>query len=316
VRDGKGPNQQYLRYWHGSIAIVRPLLAIMPLQGIYIFNGVVMLLYFAAIMVMLARMGEPVPAVGLLLGVIMTSWWFVPLSLEYTWVCSLSLLACVIIILLSKSNKNGWYGLFFLIIGMVTIFLDFLTTETLTLLLPLLILLWIERKQEGPVKKAVEAVISWGIGYAGMWILKWVLAGLVFHENVSPYVSGHIEERIGGYMGFSLPEYLFTAVSRSIGATFPADYGIPGAIAAVILFIAAIGFGICFRRRDFDRKLVLVFTVLGLLPFIRLLVLHNHSCRHYFFVHRALAATVLAAVLILGEITGFMPGRRKSDGKT
>lgn len=305
VRDDMGPNQQYLRYWHGSIAIVRPLLSIMPIQGIYILNGIVLLGLFVSIMVMLTRMGEYVPAAGILLGVIMTSWCFVPFSLEYTWVCLVSLIACLVIISLSNRGKDNLYGLFFLITGMVTIFLDFLTTETLTLLLPLLILLWIERKKKQTVYTAVASTVSWGIGYVLMWVLKWVLTGLVFHENVLPYVSGHIEERLGGSLGISLPKYLFGAVSKNIGVMFPADYGIPGTIISIVMVIGAVCFGVRFRRKVFDKKLVLVIALLGLMPFIRFLILHNHSYRHYFFVHRALAATVLAVVLIFGEVTGF-----------
>ena len=201
-------------------------------RGIYLLNGAVLLLLLTALMIILLKMHEAVPAIGVALGIISTAWIFVPQTLEYTWVCGLSLLACLIVISLSKRNKRTLYGLFFMITGMVTVYLDFLTTETLTLLLPLLILLWIGKNSGRSIATAAEAVISWGIGYVGMWVLKWVLA------------------------------------------------------------------------------------VLGILPFIRYLVLHNHSYLHYFFTYRALASTVLAIVLILGELTGFRAERRINAGKT
>ena len=310
VRDGNGPTQQYLRYWHGSIAIVRPLLTIMSIKGIYVLNATVLVLLFAALIVTLLKMKEAAPALGLTLGVVMTSWWFVPLSLEYTWCCVTALAAALVAIVLVKKEKSSFYGPFFMITGMVTIFLDFLTTELLTLLIPLLIILWLDRKKDTTVKTAARAVITWGIGYSCMWIMKWILTGIVFGENPLPYVTGHIEERLGGDMGISLPVYLYRAVSRNTGTMFPFDYGIPGMTAGIILLAAAVCYGIFFRRDDFDKKLVFVLAVLGMLPFVRFLVLHNHSLRHSFFVHRVLAATVLAVILILSEITGSGTGRR------
>ena len=42
VTNEYGPNQQYLRYWHGSIVIVRPLLCFWNIQEIYVLNGIVL----------------------------------------------------------------------------------------------------------------------------------------------------------------------------------------------------------------------------------------------------------------------------------
>lgn len=38
VEEQKAPNQQYLRYWHGSMAIIRPLLLVFNIEQIYILN--------------------------------------------------------------------------------------------------------------------------------------------------------------------------------------------------------------------------------------------------------------------------------------
>ena len=183
------------------------------------------------------------------------------------------------VIPLSKRNKTGWYGIFFFINGIVTSFLDFMTTETLSLLLPLLLLLWIERKQQRTIKTALESTVTWSTGFSVTWVLKWILAGIVFHENVLPYVGGHIREKVGGVPGLNLLQSLWAALSRNISCMFPAGYGIIGVTATVALAAADIVFCIIYHRRAFDRKLVLVFSVLGLLPVVRYLVLHHHSSR-------------------------------------
>ena len=312
VRDDTEPNQQYLRYWHGSIAVVRPLLTILPVRGIYAFNAVLLMLLFLILMTALIRMHEPVPAFGILMGSILTAWWFVPLSLEYTWMCQLSLLACLIMTLLFRRGRKDLYGLFFFITGIVTIYLDFFTTETLTLLLPLLTLIWLERRRGNALRIAAEAVISWGIGYVGMWVMKWIMAAAVFRENVIPYLSGHMKEWFIETEGFSFLKHFALALFNNAACMFPVGYGAAGAVVGIILLLAAIFIGIRYRRREADLKLILVFAALGLIPFLRYSVLRNHSFRHCFFTYRALAATVFAIVLILAELTGI---GRKGGGQ-
>ena len=42
-----------------------------------------------------------------------------------------------------------------------------------------------------------------------------------------------------------------------------------------------------------------------IIPYIRYIVLHNHSYVHSFFTYRAQMATIIAVVLIVGETAGF-----------
>lgn len=317
VRDGREANQQYMRYWHGSIAVVRPLLMIMPIQGIYILNAVILFLLFLTVMILLIRMRQIVPALGITLGVVMTAWWFVPLSLEYTWTCSLSLAATLAVICLSRIDMNAiQYGLFFMITGMVTIFLDFLTTETLTLLFPLLTLLWLGKDKLDTVKTSITSVITWGIGYSCMWMTKWLLASIVFQENVIPYLDSHIEEwLIGKDVGVNPFMKRIEAILLNIGNLFPLGYGIIGKVIATLLVILAVFIVIRYHRKDYDKTFIVVASVLGFIPFLRYIVMHNHSHLHNFFTYRALASTIFAIVLIIGEITEIPPLTREKKLK-
>ncbi len=317
VRDGREANQQYMRYWHGSIAVVRPLLMIMPIQGIYILNAVILFLLFLTVMILLIRMRQIVPALGITLGVVMTAWWFVPLSLEYTWTCSLSLAATLAVICLSRIDMNAiQYGLFFMITGMVTIFLDFLTTETLTLLFPLLTLLWLGKDKLDTVKTSITSVITWGIGYSCMWMTKWLLASIVFQENVIPYLDSHIEEwLIGKVVGVNPFMKTIEAILLNIGNLFPLGYGIIGKVIAALLVILAVFIVIRYHRKDYDKTFIMVASVLGFIPFLRYIVMHNHSHWHNFFTYRALASTIFAIVLIIGEITEISPLTREKKLK-
>ena len=64
-----------------------------------------------------------------------------------------------------------------------------------------------------------------------MWLTKWLLVAAVMQENVWPYVSDHISERLDGNIGIGLGRYLFGALTKNIGCLFPFDYGIVGGIA-------------------------------------------------------------------------------------
>ena len=316
VRDGLEANQQYMRYWHGSIAIVRPLLMIMPLQGIYILNAVILLLLFTAVMILLICMRQIVPALGISLGIVMTAWWFVPLSLEYTWTCSLALAATLVVICLSRRDMTAGYGIFFMITGMVTIFLDFLTTETLTLLFPLLTLLWLKKDKSDTVKTTVTSVLTWSIGYTLMWMTKWLLASMVFQENVIPYLDSHIEEwLIGNVEGVNPFINIVEAILLNIGNLFPLGYGLIGITVSAALIILAVFIAIRYHRKDYDKAFTIAITILGFIPFLRYIVMHNHSYIHHFFTYRALASTILAIVMIIGEITGITSLTREKTQK-
>lgn len=309
VTGGYEPNQQYLRYWHGSNVIVRPLLTFFSIRQIYVLNGVILAFLVLWLMAVLLKNRAYAPAFGVAAGLALTAVWFVPLSLEYTWVCLLMLLLSVIGVKLAFRGKWNRMGIFFLVGGMVTNYLDFLTTETLTLSVPLLLMLWADMYRKESVslrhgiKNAGKAALAWGFGYVGMWVTKWVLASLVLQENVMPYVSEHIGERIGGDIGIGSLQYIFGAVWNNIRCLFPLDYGAGGVFAGMVLVLLAAYVGYVYHRKHVCKDRILLYALIGLLPYIRYIVLHNHSYLHCFFTYRAQMATILAVVLILEELT-------------
>ncbi|MCR4739813.1 MAG: hypothetical protein K5886_06080 [Lachnospiraceae bacterium] len=332
VRDGKEPNHQYLRYWHGSNAIVRPLMLLFSVRQMYILNAVILVLLFLLLEFLCIKKQLFLPAVGMPAALILTAAFFVPLSLEYTWIFLIMFVSTIIALCI---GKKGWdqYAVLFLITGMVTSFLDFLTAETLTLTIPLLFVLFMKRESRDTAETddvlsgkdeygfAMRSVICWGAGYILMWLLKWLMAALILGENVMPYVSEHIKERLGGDIKVDAFGYLTGAITRNLGSLFPISYGPVGAVAGVILIVIAAYFLYVYRRKDYDRKWVLLCILTGAVPYVRYLVLHNHSYLHSFFTCRAQAATILAFIFIIFEVTGFADmmrgkGSWKKNGKS
>lgn len=308
VTKGYEANQQYLRYWHGSNVIVRPLLLLFNIQEIYVLNGVVLAALIIILLAVLIRRKALIPAIGVAAGLILTSVWYVPFSVEYTWTYLLMLIMSIIGLKLAFAGRWKCLGFFFLIGGMLTNYVDFLTTETLTLLVPLLLILWVDRhqNQEKTIKSlfvdAGKAAGTWGCGYAGMWVMKWLMASAVLGENVLPYVSGHIEERLGN-TEVAQWKYMPGALIRNLSCLFPLEYGALGAVTGIALLLLVIYIGYVYHKEDICRNCVLLYALVGLVPYLRYIVLLNHSYLHFFFTYRAQMATVVAVVLILEELT-------------
>ena len=301
VVENLAPNQQYLRYWHGSNVLVRLLLIVCSIEQIYLINGIAMAVLAAWLLAVLWRRKYYIPACGIGLGLVLTASWFVPLSLEYTWTYLLMLAGSVLAVKLACAGKWQHMGVFFLLSGMLTNYLDFLTTETLTLLVPLLLVLWIDlhvRRQamRSMAVNAAKAALRWLLGYGGMWVMKWILASLVLGENVLPYVTGHIQQRVGGgQSGFS-------AIVRNVSCLFPLEYGAVGMAAALGLVLALIYVGYVYHKKQINKPWILLLIAIGAVPYVRYLVLANHAYLHCFFTYRAQMATVAALVMIIGEV--------------
>lgn len=312
-------NQQYLRYWHGSNVIWRPLLVILNLKQIYILNGCLIALLATGLLILLIRKKAYFPAVGVGAGFVMTSAWFVAFSLEYTWTCLWMIVFAIVGVNLMLQKRYQAIGTFFLISGMLTVFGDFLTTETLPFTVPLLLMLWVDRTQNGQKKEgtsfqiAGKALVAWGLGYVGMWVMKWLIAALVLSENVMSYVSEHVVERVGGDLGIGIFQYIFGAIEKNVKCLFPFEYGIIGVFLGVVLVVLVIYTAYVYHGKNINWKYIFLLAMIGMIPYIRYAVLHNHSYLHYFFTYRAQMGTILAIVLVLEELTsGMWPiGKRK-----
>lgn len=302
-------NQQYLRYWHGSNVILRPLLVLFTVEEIYVINAIVLGVMAVLLIGILSFKKAYTLVAGVGIGIVMTSGWIVPFSFEYTWTYGLMMIMSILVLGMGYKDKWKYTGFVFLVAGMLTTFFDFLTTETLTCTVPLLILIWLKSNQANkPTLKEMfvfsgENILLWGVGYAGMWISKWVIASIVLGENVMPYITGHIGERIGGDLGLNPVQYILGAVTRNLSCLFPFEYGGFGAMLGIMLIVFAFYIGYVHYGKKEDKCYIWIYFAIAMIPYIRYMVLHNHAYLHYFFTYRAQFSTVLAVVLILELLT-------------
>ena len=315
ARDGLEPTQEYLRYWRGSAVIVRLEHLFLNIQQIYLLHAVIIAVLCVWLLQILISAAFKKEGIAFLISIICASIWFVPFCLEYTWVFLVMLVFSVIAIKVALRNQYCELGSLFLIAGMVTVYLDFLSTETLTLLIPLLFVLRIRERNNCSDNWAfaIKNAMLWLFGYIGMWAMKWLIASIVLHQNVMTYVTGHIEERIGGSVNLPLWQFLVQAITRNTSRLFPFDYGLIGAIIFLFCIMIFVVYPIYTRkiglRMKIDRKQTMLYLCLSLVPYVRYLVLHNHSWRHCNFTYRAQASTIFALCFVIFEIIEFTPRR-------
>lgn len=313
VENNSVPNMEYMRYWHGSASLMRIMHVLFNVKQIFLLNYVLMISLLSVLLIILWKNSLKAEAVCFIISMVSVSIWYVPLCLEYTYAILIMLASSIVAVRIGLKNDEKKIGPLFLITGMITVYFDFLTAETLTLLIPLLLIFRI-RSKRGVIRNTrsemflcLKAGILWSIGYIGMWVMKWILATLILHQNMLPFITEHIAERLDGDVvpGLRPDNYIFETIIRNLKRLFPYEFGISGAIlvfAFIVVLILPVIFNKVKIKPKINKCIILIYIVLAVVPFIRFALLHNHAYRHSIFTHRALAATVLAIGFIVLEL--------------
>lgn len=145
VNENKEPNISYSRYWHGNMIFLKPLLMFFDIQEIRIFNAIVLAALICALGVSLIKKKQNVLLIAMVIGLLSIGVFFVPLCIEYTSTFIIMAVICLLVIHVEHRGDEKLLPIFF-ISGMLTCFFDFLTTETITFTMPLVIALCLRYK--------------------------------------------------------------------------------------------------------------------------------------------------------------------------
>lgn len=300
LKNNEESNQQYLRYWHGSMIIIRPLLIILNLQQIYYLFAVILYMLLIILFFMLWKKYKLL-AIIMVLGMIMINIFITPFCLEYIWTIFIMIIITMLSLKLEKKGNKDLFLLFF-ISGIITCFLDFLTTELLTILIPILVVLII-RNKENRVSNFKEglifickSIIIWFIGYSAMWISKWVIAEIILNIRCMQDIKNQIFYRINGEINeISNMEMYIGAITKNIHTLFPIN--IVKRTKKLILPIVIISVTIILlidKNKIKEKWFSGLLFIIGIIPYIRYLTLSNHSYRHYFFTFRSQLVSIIA----------------------
>lgn len=319
VTEGAEPNTDYTRYWHGSVMFLRPLHLFTDVDGIKKIGVGVLLVLIALTAVMLIRAKHTDLAVLLVLSMLAVHVWNLQLSLEYQPAFLVTFLLCPLYL---WQERKGDIRLTMLSVagGTMVAFFDFLTTETMTLLIPLILVVAVRAKEGrlAPMRESVVLLVKcglcWGLSYAGAFLVKWIVASLVTGENEFLTAVTSAAERLGGEVVLKAdpPNSIFSSIAANLtvlfGGTERVEVG--RVLIGVLLYIGILlSVWYLFRTKETENAALLL-LLLGAVVFLRYLVVNNHSYLHEFFTYRALAAPILATLVAL-RLNIRLPGKRK-----
>lgn len=314
------PNNEYIRYWHGSMIFIRPLLTVLNIHGIYIFHAVVLSILIILLIYNLWKKKVKFLIPIFIVAFLMTGSLFVPFCLEYYWNYLIMLIITIIAINIDNKNNKRLYMLFF-ISGILTCFFDFLSTEEITVLVPLVfvVAIRIKKEQMEEYKKQIKLVIGslaiWFIGYALTWFAKWFLASLILHINALDYTTEEALIRINGNVwdlsGFEL---ILESLEKNIFALYPISL-IENKMILLILPIILITIFFIFRKKEKNYKRILLFFIISIIPYLRYAILANHSYKHHFFTFRTQFAVIMSILLIFYFCIDINKFKKKNKGK-
>ena len=282
----------YGRYWQGYLVTLKPMLILFSLHGLRIVNCLLMLLLSLATLWLIWQKIGKVEALLFLLSLLLVYFPVVPFSLQYStcfYLMFLSMLAVMLYPGLTSTSRS--LALTFFIIGGITSFFDFLTTPQLTLGMPLLVCLLIQRKQE--MRTIIIASIAWGIGYALLWASKWVIGYGLTGFNLLADAAEQIGVRTSQqYYGIELtiPTMLQFII---FGEERPLGWKIPALILALSIAYIFLQKGLKVQRQ------CLWLLLIAMIVPVWFLLMRQHSIMHLWFTLRAFLVTIYSLLLWL-----------------
>lgn len=297
------------RYWHGYLVFLKPLLCFFSYLDIRMLLSLVQGCLMAAVIAGLCRRGLAALVPAFLLALLAITPFATALSLQFSTVLCTFLCAMLALLYLPEKTFAGHgLALLFVMVGMATSYVDYLTYPIASFGMPMILCLFLFPLDgwKAQAKRFFLCGLCWCLGYFGMWAGKWVIAGMFGNEVwFWPNLWAKISERSSDVSGDQALSY--GMVLRSIVGVFCKRAYLLAFLAASLLWLAA-----RVRRRRLPRAcrkgrspLLALLSVIALLPFAWYLCTQNHSYNHAFFTSRALCVTLFAAGCAL---TSLLPG--------
>lgn len=296
VFQGKRANTTYFRYWHGAVCLIRPLLCIWGAEEIRMASGICLLVLNGILGILLWKKKQR-ELLGLYsFSLLLIKIWVAVFSIEYIMAFILMTAMLICFVVYEGAEKEKIFQLS-IISGVLTCFFDFLTVETVTITVPLLFLFVIKQNggKLGAWKKEFGFMMAscffWIFSYGGMFLGKWLLAAKLMGSRVFGEVFDTAGYRIAHGGNTGMFSRLYHAAAYNISCLLGT-----GEISVWAIVVCLAVMGILFRKGGTFRRLLLC---LGMVPYLRYLVLSGHSMEHYFFTYRAQMITIMSVGMIV-----------------
>lgn len=302
----KGTSSEYMRYWHGYLLFLKPLLLIMDYSDIRILNLILQVVLILLLLFSMKKRGLTRFLLPFLVSWLAVSPWVLPFSMQLSTVYYIALISTNILLLFWPRIRNNVY-LFFCLLGLLTSYFDYLTWPLITLGLPLIFYILMEETDRmKTLKTACSDIflicINWGAGYGCMWAMKWVITELILH-------NGALTQAVGA------AAYRSSAESDIPGSSVNALMVWKENISCTIYPLFVILFTVCFlilalqiyRNRSgllerLKPRIIIPLIFTAVLPLLWYGVIKNHSFVHPYLTFRSLWISYLSVLCLIATL--------------
>ncbi len=293
--------QDYTRYWHGYVSVLRPLMYFFDFGDIRMINiiGQTALVMFMALSIA-QKKGKPY-AIMVFTSYMLLMPTALSASLQFTWVFYIAMSASLFVIKKQHCLETRFrYVYFFVVLGMLTSYFDLLTYPLVTWGFP--IIWWIVLSEEDSdklnyLKKVVITGIGWIFGYGFMWLGKGVLGSIVLKQNILEEALNQSLYRLGTGEKSS-----FELIDRfeAIYVNWK-HYSYKIYFIILTLWLLWVIARSCVAGWKVNNKIP-AYTLAGFSSIVWYFVLAEHTAEHHTFTHRIFSVSILAFMAIALEV--------------
>lgn len=288
----------YARYWHGYIFFLRLALMMLNYSDIRMLNFIILFLLMTYLFSLIKQSGKKIfPFAITLLAMCPLSMFF---CMAYSGVTYITLISSILLIRYRwwKMDKLMLYTAF-MIIGMLTNWLDILSFPLISLGIPLVFLVcYTEKAMSKNILKTILLVsLAWGMGYAGMWIFKWIISSVVLKRNVVEDALGAAAVRASNYIvGTGEKISLLDVVIGTLQIMYKKPYVFLAGISLVYTLRELIIHNKCLIA---NKEKLIALLVISVYPVLWCSLFTEHTLEHSLFTFRIWGVTVFGILSIL-----------------
>ena len=302
----------YPRYWHGWLLPLKLLLMMFSYTDIRLLLLITHSFLLLGIIMAFRKRNKILPGLAFAAAIISMFPLTYMTSIDYS-MCTLVMEIGVFLLLEFNEwfdRKYGRYVMFFMLMGILTTYFDFLTYPTITITYPLII--WVintvdKAKREKEALKIKEIIIEfvlcgslWAIGYFGMWASKWVVCTIFSDPNMISDVLTQI--------GFRTSDKV-NGAEITIGAVLEKNFArynqLPLELMGLMVLLLSILIGKWNKPDKYQVTGAVILIVIAAVPLVWLMVLSNHSFIHNHFTYRNLSGLFFAVIVAVQVLKGY-----------
>lgn len=295
---------EYGRYWHGYLVVLKPLLLLLDVGQIRMLTAITQLLLTGLILGLCFKRNEYYLGTAFLCSLPFLYFVSLPFSLSLSIVFTIMAVQMAVLLRHQEAfaEKNG-YRWFFLFSGMAVAYFDFLTYPLVSLGIPLAACLYLQRKTwKESLRNMIVYSAQWGIGYIGLWAMKWVAGDLFAGGHVIRDALGTFHSRTGNAGEFNRLTGFVYVIKRNLS---------PYLDPVFILLFAGIMIWLMIRFVKADKKRKeegkafapnktgwILMLVACYVP-VWFFAAENHSYEHWMFTFKIVSVSAFAGLLAL-----------------